>query len=676
MDSTEHARELFFQALESHQRGRLAEAESLYRKALLLVPERVSVLSNLGAVLVMQGRQAEARVFAERALALEPDCAEAHAILAELMRSQQGPQAALADLDRALILQPSDPDLRFQRSSLLAELGRFQEALADSTQALQQRPGHPANRAHHALLRAACGELAQAQTDLGTLLHEDPRPLVAGEAWAQLLLRRSAEAKGDLPADTDVRLLARALDTPWASPRRLLGVVCRALHADTRTGPWLQRVQQAWPQPLPAHSWSDLRLGAAIYNQPLLRALLRQPIIPDPALQRLLSQLRAALLDRAARSQGDQPWDEALLSFHCALAVHCLRQHHVWPEDPGQRAMVEALRQRVQQAVSDASELPSAWLPALLSHRPLSVLSVADRLQSRRWPAAVQALLAQAAADPGPLPSLRWTHLPASPRGLPLDDYLTERIAPFTPPPLPPTPEPRVLALAAGGGEWAFELALRLRGAQVRVLEPEAAAARQLTEQAQRLRLPPLSVAHGGLEVAGAGGYTIIDSGRDQLLGVLRQTPLSEFKRWLAPRGVLRLRWASMRLRCALRAARAHLSAAGLGYEDLRAARAWILSLPEDDPAHALCALPEMHSLGPCRSLLFDYDDRPFGVLQLAERLQAAGLRFRGFELEPDDRAVLHGGGPFPRDLEAWAALEAAQPRMFGAWYTVWASPA
>jgi Flp pilus assembly protein TadD len=678
MDPTERARDLFFKALEHHQRGRLEAAEALYREALALVPGRVSVISNLGGVLVQQGRHEEAQVLAERALTLDPDCNEAQAILVEIKRSRQGPLAALADLDRALAETPDDPDLHFQRSSLLAELGRFAEALVDSARGLAIRPGHPTPRTHHALLRAAVGELAEAQAELGALLAEDARALAAGEAWTQLLMRRAAEAGGVLPESIDPQLLAKALDTPWAPPRRLLGLACQALHADPRTGPWLQRVQQLWPQPLPPHSAADLRLGAAIYSHPLLRALLRQPVIPDTALQRLLAQLRAFLLERALRSPADQPWDEALQSFHCALAAHCLRQQHAWPVGDAELAALAELQSALKSAIAADTAPHPGVLPALLSYLPLRALAAADALKSQRWPAPVQALLAQADADPGVLPSLRWTHLPASPRSLPLGDYLAERIAPFAAPSLPVAHAPRVLALAAGAGEWAFELALRLRGAQLRVLEHDATAAAALAEQAGRLRLPNLQVAAGGLESAGAGGYTVIDSGRALLLGPRPLAWLSELRPWLAPRGLLRLRVASGRLRAALRSARAQLAAAGLGNEDadLRRARALLQTCAENDPARALVALPELHALGACRSLLFQYDDSPLDLIELAQQLQRAGLRLRGFELEPDDRVALPRSVSPPADLPGWAALEASQPRMFSAFYTVWASPA
>lgn len=677
MDPTEYARELFFKALDHHQRGRLDEAETLYREALARVPERVSVLSNLATVLVLKGRHAEARALAERALALEPNCAEAHAILAEVRRGQRGPHAALQELERVLARSPDDPELHFHRSALLAELGRFDAALQASARALELRPDHPGNRAHHALLMATAGDTAGALRSLSDLLREDPRPLAAGEAWAGLLLRRAAEAGGQLDDSVDAALLVRALDTPWSPPRRLLALASQVLRADPKTGPWLQRVRETRPQLLPPHSWSDLRLSGAIYSKPLLRALLRQPVIPDLDVQHLLVQLRAMLLERASRSTLDAPLDDAQLSFLCALAAHALRQHYVWPVTPAEQAQLDALGDCLRAACAQAQPWPVAWLPALLAYRPLADLAPVEALKARGGPAPVQALLAQAAADPGPLPNLRWTHLPTPPRSLSLADYLAERITPFTLPRLPKLGEPRVLAIAAGGGEWAFELAVRLRGASVRVLEADPQAASALGEQAQRLRLPQLSVLQGGLDAAGAGGYTVMDSGRLLLMPGALPARLSELRRWLAPRGLLRLRVASARLRTALQAARQSLKDAGLDAPgvDVRAARAHLLALPAEHPAAALHALPELHSLGPCSSLLREWDAAPLGLVNFIAAVQAAGLRLRGLELGPDERAALPKHGPMPADLQAWAALEADHPRMFRDFYTLWASP-
>jgi hypothetical protein len=155
------------------------------------------------------------------------------------------------------------------------------------------------------------------------------------------------------------------------------------------------------------------------------------------------------------------------------------------------------------------------------------------------------------------------------------------------------------------------------------------------------------------------------------------QARLADLKPWLAPRGLLRLRVPSARLRTALAAARAHLQSIGFDpvRDDLRTARAQLLDLPQSSPVSALHTLAEFHTLGPCRALLLDWDATPLDLPALVQQVHAAGLRFRGLELGPDERAVLPKQGALPQDVMAWAELEARHPRMFGDFYTVWASP-
>lgn len=683
MNSLEQAKALFFQALEQHTQDRLVEAEALYRQALALAPERVSILTNLGVVLLRLGRAEEAGAFAERALSFEPDCSEARAIRAEAQRYRRGPLAALAEVDAALADTPDQPDLHFQRSSLLAELGRFQEARAASEAGLQLRPAHPPSQTHYALLRASLGELGPAQQLLGQVLAEAPGFLPAGEAWIQLLLRRAVAGEA-LREEVDPSLLARALDAPWASPRQLLPLACAVLRETPRFRAWLERVEASWPQRLPAHSLADLRFGPALVAQPLLRALLRQPLIGDIGIERLLINVRGWLLERAALSAPDAEWDEALLGFACALAAHGLRAGHVMAESVRDRVHADQLHKRIEAALKNQAAIAAPWLPALLALRPAQDADTLEALRTRRWPPPVQALLDQARASRASsaaedlsaqaLPVLRWTRLPASPRRLVLGDFLAERLSPPPSQPLSALPAPRVLALACGAGEWALELAQRIHGAQVLALDPDPACARASEELAQRLRLPQLQVAQGGLGEAGAGGYTLIDSGRG-LLWTIEDVPaaLRDVRRWLAPRGLLRIRLPSARLRAALRAARAALQAHGLDpAAELSRAREYLLQLPATDPAASLRALPEFHVQGACRALLCEYDARPLGLGELGQWLEAAGLRLRGFELEPAERHLLAQEARVPADLQAWAGFETRHPQVFQGFYCCW----
>src|SRR5579862_8496141 len=64
------------EALALHQAGRLAEAESLYLKALTADKDFYPALHLMGLVRLHQGRAAEALPYIERALSLKPDTPE------------------------------------------------------------------------------------------------------------------------------------------------------------------------------------------------------------------------------------------------------------------------------------------------------------------------------------------------------------------------------------------------------------------------------------------------------------------------------------------------------------------------------------------------------------------------------------------------------------------------
>jgi hypothetical protein len=67
--------------------------------------------------------------------------------------------------------------------------------------------------------------------------------------------------------------------------------------------------------------------------------------------------------------------------------------------------------------------------------------------------------------------------------------------------------------------------------------------------------------------------------------------------------------------------------------DGIRAARAVILALPADAPAHAAAASPDCWSLSGCQGLLFHALEHRFSLAQIEAALAALGLEFLGFEL-------------------------------------------
>jgi predicted O-linked N-acetylglucosamine transferase (SPINDLY family) len=142
VDPLEQAKQRFFEGRSLLLAGDFAGAERQLREALRLAPDRVSVLTNLSAVLLRMRKAAEARAHAERALALDPPNAEAWVNLAGAHALEYDYSAALECCDKAIALRPSDADACVARAQALHALGRYGEALAASDRASALRPDH------------------------------------------------------------------------------------------------------------------------------------------------------------------------------------------------------------------------------------------------------------------------------------------------------------------------------------------------------------------------------------------------------------------------------------------------------------------------------------------------------------------------------------------------------
>lgn len=190
--------------------GRLAEAESSYRRALELKPRDANTCNSLGTVLANLGRPAEAersyregiavdprnamlrynlgnalRDLARRdealrcyqeAAALKPDLAEAHYNLANTLKELGRLEEAECAFKRALALKPDYVEALNNRGIVLADLGSFTDAERSYRRALALRPGH-----------------ARAWNNLGNLLRELGRHEEAEQCY-----RRAIEHRPDL----------------------------------------------------------------------------------------------------------------------------------------------------------------------------------------------------------------------------------------------------------------------------------------------------------------------------------------------------------------------------------------------------------------------------------------------------------------------------------------------
>ncbi len=222
----------------------------------------------------------------------------------------------------------------------------------------------------------------------------------AARAYKRLLLRKPdhAEASNNLAcvlqaqgklAEASPRF-ARALAlTPQLF--ETFGPVCATLAAILPPlGEAMRRANRAWPNRPPLDS---LLAGAglpAIAADPLLLTILRSSPARDVALERVLSALRAALLEQAAAAA---PADDTTLTFMCALAQQCFINEYVFATTPAEDGHVEQL-------TAKRHEISPAQLAALAMYMPLHTLPDAQGVLDRAWPAPVDEVVTQQWREP------------------------------------------------------------------------------------------------------------------------------------------------------------------------------------------------------------------------------------------------------------------------------------
>ena len=117
------------------QRGQIAEAETLIRRAIAISPEP-GALANLGSILAHQGGAAAALEHYEAALRIEPGHVQSLVHMGNTLIELRRYEHALSAYDRALKVSPLLLDALCNRGSALRALGRHQEALETYESAL------------------------------------------------------------------------------------------------------------------------------------------------------------------------------------------------------------------------------------------------------------------------------------------------------------------------------------------------------------------------------------------------------------------------------------------------------------------------------------------------------------------------------------------------------------
>jgi tetratricopeptide (TPR) repeat protein len=128
-------------AMEFHQAGKLAEAETAYKKALAANPKHAGVLHNLGVIAAGTGRAKEAIGYFDRAISVDPGYASAHFNKAVALRALGKLDAALAGYGQAVALAPDHYEAHLALGFLWNARGRRDRALDHFARTLELRRG-------------------------------------------------------------------------------------------------------------------------------------------------------------------------------------------------------------------------------------------------------------------------------------------------------------------------------------------------------------------------------------------------------------------------------------------------------------------------------------------------------------------------------------------------------
>jgi predicted O-linked N-acetylglucosamine transferase (SPINDLY family) len=133
---------LFAEAQACHRSGRLADAQTWYKKVLKKRPNHFGALHLLGLCEYQTGNHDAAARLVKRALLVDPQSAAALSDLGVVLSVLQRQDEALACFDRLIGLKSDFTHAYYNRGKTLLEMGRFAQAIESFEKAIEINPHH------------------------------------------------------------------------------------------------------------------------------------------------------------------------------------------------------------------------------------------------------------------------------------------------------------------------------------------------------------------------------------------------------------------------------------------------------------------------------------------------------------------------------------------------------
>ena len=642
--------------MQYHQAGKLAEAESCYRKILAIDPSHFDSLHLLGVVAHQSGRSDLAADLISKAIAAR-----------DRGLDDKGIGSRLNFRDRKQTIGPREVAVALGNLSIvLMSLGRDIEALRAIQRSLQ---------------------LAQTEN-------------------TKLLFVQCLRALDAVPEDIDLRdNLGKALSEPWGRPIYLGRFAANIIKRNGKTAAHMRRFAAGDTNALSRPDVIDPIELADISNDRLLRTVLETTVIYDIDLERYLTAIRRAMLVRACVETPEH--DKNLLRFFCALARQCFINEFVFACSDQEQELAQRLRGLLAGAIASSASVPELWLAAIAAYYPLASLPEAKLLLQRRWSDSVIQLLTlqireveQERQLRASVPSLtaisqgnslavrqqyeenpypRW--IKASPVGPPttLAARLRE-LCPLIDSRALPTAEPtEILIAGCGTGQHSIETARQFSGARVLAVDLSLTSLSYAARKTRELGLKNIEYAQADILHLGTVGRTfdVIEAS-----GVLHHLaePMVGWRVLLSilrPGGFMRLGLYSKAARRDLAPARSFIAQRGYGStpEDIRLCRQELTKIGQNSSLARIAEWGDFFSTSTCRDMLFHVQEHQLTLPEISAFLQQNHLQFLGFILSLATQQNFRrrfSDDVTMTNLANWHIFEIENPATFIEMYEFW----
>ena len=167
-------KETFEQALRNHQNNNIQEAQNYYHKTLIIDPNHLFALNNLGVIYKTQGELKKAEVSLKKAIKINPNYIDAHYNLGAVFSQQESFQKAKSCYEKVIEINPNHTTAYNNLGVVLSELKDYKKAKSCYENTIKLNPNHFGALNNLGAIYKNQGELQKAEDSLKKAIKLNP----------------------------------------------------------------------------------------------------------------------------------------------------------------------------------------------------------------------------------------------------------------------------------------------------------------------------------------------------------------------------------------------------------------------------------------------------------------------------------------------------------------------